>query len=788
MKAGVLIVLSLGLLVSPPAGVGAQDQSPQARESGEQPTVRAPQSPGPEVPRPLLPAPQVLLPANSTPRLIKFSGELRDASGRPRTGAVALTFSIYKDQEGGSSLWTETHTVQCDDQGHYEVLLGSRQGRGMPLELFAIGEPRWLGVKVELPGEVEQPRVLLVSVPYALKASDADTLGGKPTSAYALASTAATGTSTTGAPAEGAGTGTGGAKPTKSTNKAVGNATTMNFIPMFTNSTGALGNSVMIQSGSSIGVGTAPVQAFDVNGGIRGTGLATGSRGTAPDAINTAALFLGGSNAMGLVGTNTAAFAPGALFTKASFYAGGVERMTVDGTTGNVGIGTTTPAQTLDVAGNVRVARSGAGVIFPDGTMRTSANSISGVLSVSGDIQITTPGNGIVVKSPDGTQCKTIGIDNTGSLAVIPCSLTFVQGATLSSGIAHPKDVVVADFNGDGKLDIAVSNFETNTIAVFLNDGTGNFGAPIVTKVQLTSAMGLNVGALAVGDFNEDGKPDLVVATIAGSQVSIVLLGNGDGTFRQQAPIPNSFGFLHAKVGDLNGDGHQDLVFALDGSIAVSLGNGDGTFGAMTVLPSGSFPGLYFGLAVADFNGDGKLDIAATDFGSPSGGTGTLVFYAGNGDGTFGKPTSVSLPASFPGSLASADFNGDGKQDIIIGYPNAGVIAFGNGDGTFGVNTPEFVYSTNSFSSSNVVYVYASDLTRIGKPDAITADFDAGALQITLNSALGQFPPYKGIYSFALAPGISAVATGDLNGDGVLDVVVANYTAGQINIILSKIQ
>jgi hypothetical protein len=171
----------------------------------------------------------------------------------------------------------------------------------------------------------------------------------------------------------------------------------------------------------------------------------------------------------------------------------------------------------------------------------------------------------------------------------------------------------VADFNGDGKLDVAVSYFDLNNVAVFLNDGSGNFGAPIITKVQITNGL----GALAVGDFNEDGKADLVVATIAGPQASMVLLGHGDGTFSQQPPIPNSFGFFHAKVADLNGDGHQDLVFAGNGNISVSMGKGDGTFAATTSLPSGSFPGAYLGIAVADFNGGGKLDMAASDAGSP---------------------------------------------------------------------------------------------------------------------------------------------------------------------------
>ena len=429
---------------------------------------------------------------------------------------------------------------------------------------------------------------------------------------------------------------------------------------------------------------------------------------------------------------------------------------------------------------------------FSDG----SSNTMSSVTWASSDASVATINStglltavkqgAVSVSATSGNASGSTGLTVTAA----PQPLSYLAGPALTSGIGHPKGVVVADFNGDGKPDIAVSNFDTNTIAVFLNDGSGNFSAPVVTTVQLTSSLGLNVGSLAVGDFDQDGKADLVVATIAGSQVSIVLLGNGDGTFRQQPPIPNSFGFLRAKVVDLNGDGHQDLVFALDGSLAVSLGKGDGTFGAMTVLPSGSFPGLYLGLAVADFNGDGKLDIAASDFGSGSGGLGTLVFYAGNGDGTFANPTAVTLSfSSFPGSLASGDFNSDGKQDVLIGFPNVAVISSGNGDGTFNLaqNNLEFVYSgTFQTPTMNSVTVFATALTKDGKVDAVTSDFNTGALQIALNGALGQFSPNPGIFSFALAPGLGDIAAGDLNGDGVLDVVVINNQTSEVDVVLSK--
>src|ERR1017187_2154560 len=125
----------------------------------------------------------------AVPRLVRFAASFHSPANQP-AGPVGATFAIYGQQEGGTPLWTEDRNVELDANGNYTVLLGSTSNEGVPLELFTAGEARWLQVKFYVPGEVDLPRVLLVSVPYALKAGDADTLGGKPASAYQLAGSA----------------------------------------------------------------------------------------------------------------------------------------------------------------------------------------------------------------------------------------------------------------------------------------------------------------------------------------------------------------------------------------------------------------------------------------------------------------------------------------------------------------------------------------------------------------------------------------------------------------------
>jgi trimeric autotransporter adhesin len=116
------------------------------------------------------------------PRLVNYSGKAIDSQGKVVSGMVGLTFAIYKQQEDSTPLWTETQNIEADAEGKYTVQLGATKPEGLPQDLFSSGEARWLGVGVD--GGIDQPRVLLLSVPYALKAADADTLGGLPASAF----------------------------------------------------------------------------------------------------------------------------------------------------------------------------------------------------------------------------------------------------------------------------------------------------------------------------------------------------------------------------------------------------------------------------------------------------------------------------------------------------------------------------------------------------------------------------------------------------------------------------
>jgi trimeric autotransporter adhesin len=214
--------------------------------------------------------PHVGEPAQITvPRLVQFNGTLKDSAARPISGAASVTFAIYAEQDGGSPLWSETQNVLADALGHYNVLLGSATTSGVPADLFGTGQSRWLGVTIAR--QPEMSRVLMASVPYALKAGDADTLGGLPASAYVTTQSLAAKPSTTLTPGSStiiatpqtAASANAPASVTQATPTGTG---TTNFIPLWTSSSN-LGNSILFQTSSRIGVGTtSPVVTLDVNG------------------------------------------------------------------------------------------------------------------------------------------------------------------------------------------------------------------------------------------------------------------------------------------------------------------------------------------------------------------------------------------------------------------------------------------------------------------------------------------------------------------------------------------
>ncbi|MGB6677274.1 MAG: hypothetical protein WBE44_11330 [Terriglobales bacterium] len=182
------------------------------------------------------------------PSVVNFSGVLTGVNSKPLTGTVGVTFYLYQDSQGGAPLWMETQNVQPDKFGHYSVALGSASSQGLPANVFANGEARWLGVQVH--GQEEQARVLLMSVPYALKALDAETIGGKPASAFMMAPTS---NSKSEPPVLPPGTITGSG--------------TADFVPMFTGAT-TIGNSKIFQTvGGNVGIATTtPAAKLDVAG------------------------------------------------------------------------------------------------------------------------------------------------------------------------------------------------------------------------------------------------------------------------------------------------------------------------------------------------------------------------------------------------------------------------------------------------------------------------------------------------------------------------------------------
>ena len=231
------------------------------------------------------------------PNMVKFTGTLNDINGKPLTGTVGVTFFLYKEQNGGAPLWIETQNVQADKNGRYSVMLGSASSHGLPTDVFTAGEARWLSVQAS--GQAEEARVILLSVPYALKALDAETLGGRPASAFVTT------------PLAGSKAGSSNSNQqllTEQANEIIclsGTACKTGFIPLFASNGGSakVNDSIVSQSGNVVGV-AGNVKANGNVGATTMTAKSTGNAvtGTMTGTGNSVAAVTGSATAPGSAG------------------------------------------------------------------------------------------------------------------------------------------------------------------------------------------------------------------------------------------------------------------------------------------------------------------------------------------------------------------------------------------------------------------------------------------------------------------------------------------------------
>ncbi len=331
---------------------------------------------------------------------------------------------------------------------------------------------------------------------------------------------------------------------------------------------------------------------------------------------------------------------------------------------------------TLNVTGTGFV--SGATVLW-NGNARTTTFVSSAQLSATiNAADVATAGTANVTVSnpaPGG------GSSNMAHFQVVKGGFTVAYSKLDYATDTTPQDAVSADFNRDGIADLAVAT-GNNTVSVLLGAGNGTFPTHVEYPVPG------HPSAILVGDFNGDGKLDIATVDPYQSEITI-LLGNGDGTFQIHQEYPTGNHPVGFATADLNGDGKLDIVVAdyADNKVAVLLGNGDGTFQPHVDYATGNGP---TSVAIGDFNGDDKLDLVVANNGDN-----TAAILLGNGDGTFQGPHAYPT-ATVPNCIAVGDLSNNGKLDLVVGTSNKAVsVLMGNGDGTF-QNHKEYSIGANA--------------------------------------------------------------------------------------------
>jgi hypothetical protein len=365
-------------------------------------------------------------------------------------------------------------------------------------------------------------------------------------------------------------------------------------------------------------------------------------------------------------------------------------------------------------------------------------------------------------------------------------------GSPIAIGGRLPS-IASADFNGDGHLDVAVVNSQDNTVAVFLGNGNGTFSpgpqSPFTVNGGFLS--GSVPTAIAVGDLNADGHPDLAITNIPINPLSViggaitghiggavaVLLGKADGSFNGA----NNFGTgadlpVSVAIADFNGDGKRDLAIAHlnSGSVSVLLGSGSGTsfsFAPGSPFAVGTRPAS---VAAGDVNADGRIDLAVAIADDDA-----IAILIGVGNGMF--IPNVNSPVAVghrPASVALADLNGDGKLDLAAADLNDGTVSVSLGDGTGTFPTVQH-YAVGRFP----MFVAVADFNSDGKRDLVAADNLSHMVAVLVGNGNGTFAPARHL---SVGGDPQSIAVADFDGNNQPDIATANLSAGNVAVLLNS--
>lgn len=741
----------------------------------------------------------------SVPRLIRYSGTLTDPSGKPLSGPLEVDFAIYQDQADSIPIWQETQSLQLDAQGRYSVLLGATQPDGLPVELFSSSMGRWLGI--EAPGAAPQPHVLLVAVPYALKAADADTVGGKPASAFMLSQSPGEGST---AQASAANLSVTSSPTAKASSKAddtpsttVGGTGTINFIPMWTSGT-TLGNSLLFQIGGNVGVGTLglPGARLDAGGtgiSIRGTSSGVNGTGVLGNATSNIGLSFGVSGETSSTSNNAAG-----VFGHAGATAGQVYG--VSGNTSSTGPfaaavngweGATT-GQVWGVSGGTSSTTNGAAGV--SGNANATTGAVSGVTGyaisttqnasgVSGYEGATT---GIVFGVSGGANSTTNGAAAVNGYEGAAMGVVFgVSGATSSAtngaaGVNGNASAptgqvygVTGYTNSTGPYAAAVNGYE--------GAATGQvWGVNGGTNSTTNGAAGVNGGEGAATGvvYGVSGGSSSTTANAAGvngwegAATGAVFGVNGN---------TNSTGPGAAAVNGYEG-ATTGAVYGVSGTTSSGGGGASGIFGnASATATTGYTSGVYGQCAsTSGCNGVNGNDTATSGIGN--GVSGTTASSTAGASGVYGIATALT-GTTFGVLGTSVSPNGVGVQG---GSPNVAVAGFnqtctGTGCTLVTGTAGQFVTATGGTLLQGLSGSSLTSLTQVFSVDGSGDGTFAGNLNVTgkLTKGSGSFkidhpldPANKYLsHSFVESPDMMNIYNGNVVTDekGEAQVVLPDY-------------